>query len=223
MSQADEQLYGLMEIAERQQAAVQTALDGLAAERATLTREREQLVQVRQALEVGTRAAVRGGGQPGPGGRRRGGSGTGGGTAAAGAAGPGGGGRLAAGGAVGELAPARLGRGDDRRPGGAVVAREQRRAVVGCGRHRQRAGAEGAARGGDRAAAGDPGWLAEGRYAWEVGAVRSGSPAVHPGGRERRRVRGRWTQRLPGPPGILTWLVTEGLVRLLGGTAKVTQ
>ena len=60
MSQADEQLYELMEIAERQQAAVQTALEGLAAERAALAREREQLAQARQALELSTRTAVRG-------------------------------------------------------------------------------------------------------------------------------------------------------------------
>lgn len=60
MSQPDEQLYGLMEIAERQQAAVQTALEGLAAERAALAREREQLAQAQQALELGTRTAVRG-------------------------------------------------------------------------------------------------------------------------------------------------------------------
>jgi hypothetical protein len=33
MSEAEDRLYGLMEIADRQQAAVQTALDGLAAER----------------------------------------------------------------------------------------------------------------------------------------------------------------------------------------------
>ncbi|TLU70663.1 hypothetical protein [Lichenicoccus roseus] len=59
MSRADEHLYGLMEIAERQQAAVQTALEGLAAERAALAREREQLAQARQALELGARAAVR--------------------------------------------------------------------------------------------------------------------------------------------------------------------
>ena len=59
MSQTDEQLYGLMEIAERQQSAVQTALDGLAAERVALKREREQLAHERRALEQGTQAAVR--------------------------------------------------------------------------------------------------------------------------------------------------------------------
>ena len=58
MSQTDEQLYGLMEIAERQQAAVQKALDGLAAERVALKREREQLAHERRALELGTQAAV---------------------------------------------------------------------------------------------------------------------------------------------------------------------
>ena len=59
MSQTDEQLYGLMEIAERQQAAVQKALEGLAAERVALKREREQLADERRALELGTQAAVR--------------------------------------------------------------------------------------------------------------------------------------------------------------------
>jgi hypothetical protein len=55
----DSRLYGLMEIAEAQQAAVQVALDGLAAERVALQREREVLVRVAQALEPGARAAVR--------------------------------------------------------------------------------------------------------------------------------------------------------------------
>jgi hypothetical protein len=41
MSVDEERLYGLMEIVERQQAAVQVALDGLAAERAALARERQ--------------------------------------------------------------------------------------------------------------------------------------------------------------------------------------
>jgi hypothetical protein len=58
MSDADEQLYGLMEIAERQQAAVQTALEGLAVERVALQREREQLAAERQALERSTHRAV---------------------------------------------------------------------------------------------------------------------------------------------------------------------
>jgi predicted mannosyl-3-phosphoglycerate phosphatase (HAD superfamily) len=39
----DSRLYGLMEVAEGQQAAVQVALEGLAAERAALRREREAL------------------------------------------------------------------------------------------------------------------------------------------------------------------------------------
>ena len=59
MSEADEQLYGLMEIAERQQAAVQTALEGLAAERVALQGEREQLAAERQALAQSTQTAVR--------------------------------------------------------------------------------------------------------------------------------------------------------------------
>jgi hypothetical protein len=59
MSEAEDRLYGLMEIADRQQAAVQTALDGLAAERAAWQRERERLAYEIQALDLGTRAAVR--------------------------------------------------------------------------------------------------------------------------------------------------------------------
>jgi hypothetical protein len=56
--EAEDRLYGLMEIAERQQAAVQSALDGLAAERAALKREREMLARGVGALEDGMRAAV---------------------------------------------------------------------------------------------------------------------------------------------------------------------
>jgi len=66
MSEAEDgRLYGLMEVAEGQQAAVQAALEGLAAERAALRREREALarqvqVQVQvQVVEGGARAAVR--------------------------------------------------------------------------------------------------------------------------------------------------------------------
>ena len=58
MSEAEDRLYGLMEITERQQAAVQVALDGLAAERAALERERLMLAQGVQALERSTQAAV---------------------------------------------------------------------------------------------------------------------------------------------------------------------
>jgi len=60
MSEAeDSRLYGLMEIAEGQQAAVQAALEGLAAERAALRREREALARPVQAVEGSARAAVR--------------------------------------------------------------------------------------------------------------------------------------------------------------------
>ncbi len=60
MSEAeDSRLYGLMEIAEGQQAAVQAALEGLAAERAALRREREALARQVQAVEGRARAAVR--------------------------------------------------------------------------------------------------------------------------------------------------------------------
>jgi len=58
-SAAEDRLYGLMEIAERQQAAVQAALDGLAAERAALGREREALARGVRDLQIGTQGAVR--------------------------------------------------------------------------------------------------------------------------------------------------------------------
>jgi type II secretory pathway component PulL len=58
MSAEEDRLYGLMEIAERQQAAVQAALDGLVAERAALARERERLAREVAALGQGTRQAV---------------------------------------------------------------------------------------------------------------------------------------------------------------------
>jgi hypothetical protein len=58
MSAGEDQLYGLMEIAERQQAAVQAALEGLAAERAALARERETFAQEVALLRAGTREAV---------------------------------------------------------------------------------------------------------------------------------------------------------------------
>lgn len=58
--QADEdRLYGLMEVAERQQAAVQAALEGLAAERTALAREREALARGVRDLQLGTQGAVR--------------------------------------------------------------------------------------------------------------------------------------------------------------------
>jgi len=59
MSNPEDRLYGLMEIAERQQAAVQAALDGLAAERAALEGERDKLAREVQALDVSLRTAVR--------------------------------------------------------------------------------------------------------------------------------------------------------------------
>ena len=58
MSEGEDRLYGLMEIAERQQAAVQAMLDGLAVERAALARERERLAREVAALGQGTRQAV---------------------------------------------------------------------------------------------------------------------------------------------------------------------
>ena len=59
MSETEDRLYGLMEIAERQQAAVQAALDGLVAERAALGREREALAYGVRELQLGTQNAVR--------------------------------------------------------------------------------------------------------------------------------------------------------------------
>jgi len=58
--QADEdRLYGLVEIADRQQAAVQAALEGLAAERAALAREREAFARQVQGLQAGVQGAAR--------------------------------------------------------------------------------------------------------------------------------------------------------------------
>ena len=55
---AEDRLYGLMEVAERQQAAVQAALEGLAAERAALAREREALARGVAGLQSGMQGAV---------------------------------------------------------------------------------------------------------------------------------------------------------------------
>ena len=58
MSGAEERLYGLMEIAEQQQAAVQRALNGLAEERAALAQERQKLAEEVSSLEERVREAV---------------------------------------------------------------------------------------------------------------------------------------------------------------------
>ena len=58
MSSAEERLYGLMEIAERQQAVVQRALNGLAEERAALAQERQKLAEEAATLEARVREAV---------------------------------------------------------------------------------------------------------------------------------------------------------------------
>lgn len=58
MSEAEDRLYGLMEIAERQQAAAQAALDGLSAERAALERERQALAREVATLAQRTNNAV---------------------------------------------------------------------------------------------------------------------------------------------------------------------
>jgi len=57
--EAEERLYGLLEIAERQQGAVQAALDGLAGERAALERERDRLSREVKSLDLSLRAGVR--------------------------------------------------------------------------------------------------------------------------------------------------------------------
>ncbi len=56
---AEERLYGLIEITERQQVAVQAALDGLAAERAALARERKQLAEGISVISGRLRDTVR--------------------------------------------------------------------------------------------------------------------------------------------------------------------
>ena len=55
----EDRLYGLLEVAERQQAAAQAALEGMAAERAALKRERDALAAEATALGVGLRTEVR--------------------------------------------------------------------------------------------------------------------------------------------------------------------
>lgn len=57
--EVEDRLYGLLEVAERQQAAAQTALEGLALERAALKRERDALAAEAAALGLGLRAEVR--------------------------------------------------------------------------------------------------------------------------------------------------------------------
>ena len=57
--EAEDRLYGLMEVAERQQAAAQATLEALAAERAALAREREALARGVAGLQAGTQGAVR--------------------------------------------------------------------------------------------------------------------------------------------------------------------
>lgn len=59
METQEERLYGLMEIAERQQAAVKAMLDGLAVERKALAQERQALADKIAALEVGINGAAK--------------------------------------------------------------------------------------------------------------------------------------------------------------------
>lgn len=57
--EAEDRLFGLMEIAQGHQAAVQAALEGLTAERAALRKEREELARQVRGLERSTDMAVR--------------------------------------------------------------------------------------------------------------------------------------------------------------------
>lgn len=59
MSEDEDRLYGLMEIAERQQVAVQAALEGLTAERRALAQEREAFAGEAMRLEASLRHVVR--------------------------------------------------------------------------------------------------------------------------------------------------------------------
>lgn len=55
----EERLYALMEVVTQQQESVQRALDGLAAERAALERERQALARNVEAMRQGAQSAVR--------------------------------------------------------------------------------------------------------------------------------------------------------------------
>lgn len=57
--EVEDRLYGLLEVAERQQAAAQAALEGIAAERAALKRERDALAAEAKALGLSLRTEVR--------------------------------------------------------------------------------------------------------------------------------------------------------------------
>ncbi len=58
-SEVEDRLYGLLEVAERQQAAAQAALEGMAAERAALRRERAEWAAEAKALGLVLRTEVR--------------------------------------------------------------------------------------------------------------------------------------------------------------------
>ncbi len=57
--EVEDRLYGLLEVAERQQAATQAALEGIAAERAALKRERDAWAAEAKALGLTLRTEVR--------------------------------------------------------------------------------------------------------------------------------------------------------------------
>ncbi len=164
MSETEDRLYGLMEIAERQQAAVQAALDGLTAERTALGREREALARGVRDLQIGTQGAVRSAVTDSLAGAATEG------VAAVQAAtkpllgrlagvtaeGRAGGGGAAAGGAMGELAAAGVDCSVRRSPCAAGMAGEHAGAVVGHGDDRGGAGRESAVAAGSGGVAGHP-------------------------------------------------------------------
>ncbi len=212
MSEAEDgRLYGLMEIAEGQQAAVQAALEGLAAERVALAREREALARQVQAVEGGARAAVRAAVAEGLAGAATEGV-----AAVQAATGPllsrlagvveqAGQAETALRGVVAWASWPAAGLDCGRRggDGGAGVAHEQRGAVVEHVGHRGGAGAQGRAAGRGGGAAGQPGCLGQGGCAGEGDPVQPRQPALHPGERERRGLREPGARRLPGDPGVL--------------------
>jgi len=59
MSEVEDRVYALIDVAGQQQGSVQAALDGLAAERLALQRERQALARGVEAMRQGASAAVR--------------------------------------------------------------------------------------------------------------------------------------------------------------------
>jgi hypothetical protein len=59
MSETEDRVYALIDVAGQQQGSVQAALDGLAAERLALQRERQALARGVEAMRQGASVAVR--------------------------------------------------------------------------------------------------------------------------------------------------------------------